>query len=73
MLLPPRFVTQVDIFVNIAFPIPLVLHDVRESTFVVGRDPLGQVPLYYGTDDAGSVHYASEFKAFVGTLKEWFH
>lgn len=63
----PDFLTKVRLNGMFAF----VLYDVRESTFVVGRDPLGQVPLYYGTDDAGSVHYASEFKAFVGTLKSF--
>jgi len=33
--------------------------------FMVGRDPIGVKPLYYGTDDSGALWFASEMKALA--------
>ncbi|WP_037319393.1 asparagine synthase B [Salegentibacter sp. Hel_I_6] len=33
--------------------------------FIAARDPIGVKPLYYGTDDEGSIWFASEMKALV--------
>ncbi len=42
-----------------------VLYDPKKSTWVVGRDPIGIMPLYYGTDEDGRLWIASEMKALV--------
>lgn len=33
--------------------------------FIVGRDPIGVKPLYYGSDEEGRMYFASEMKAIV--------
>ena len=42
-----------------------VLVDTERDRYVVGRDPLGIVPLYTGRDDRGHLYVASEMKALV--------
>lgn len=42
-----------------------VLYDPKNSTWIVGRDPIGIMPLYYGTDEDGRLWVASEMKALV--------
>jgi asparagine synthase (glutamine-hydrolysing) len=44
-----------------------VLHDSRSGRFLVARDPLGVVPLYWGHDEAGRIWIASEMKALIDT------
>ncbi len=43
-----------------------VLVDEARGTWVIGRDPMGIVPLYVGTRPDGSLAVASEMKALVG-------
>ena len=42
-----------------------VLHDKRDGSWLIGRDPVGVIPLYWGRDSAGRLHVASELKALV--------
>ena len=46
------------------------LYDVRKDSFLVARDHMGIIPLYYGYDDRGQVYIASELKALEGTCNE---
>ena len=43
-----------------------VLYDKRTDNFLVARDPIGVIPLYYGRDENGRLHVASEMKALIG-------
>ena len=43
-----------------------VLWDSAGGDFLAARDPIGIVPLYYGTDEAGRLWFASELKALHG-------
>ncbi|MCR4574018.1 MAG: asparagine synthase B [Lentisphaeria bacterium] len=50
------------------------LYDVQEDKFLIGRDPIGVIPLYEGWDDDGHYYVASELKAlegFCSTLQEF--
>jgi len=40
-----------------------VLHDVNNGMTLVGRDPFGITPLYYGIDENSNILFASELKA----------
>ena len=42
-----------------------VLHDPGKDHWVIARDPIGIIPLYYGTDAEGRLWVASEMKAIV--------
>jgi len=42
-----------------------VLYDEAHDSWLIGRDHLGIVPLYYGYDQHGQLHVASEMKALV--------
>jgi asparagine synthase (glutamine-hydrolysing) len=42
-----------------------VLHDKRNGTYLIARDPIGVNPLYMGRDDRGNLYVASEMKALV--------
>ena len=42
-----------------------VLYDRRSGGWLVARDPMGVIPLYYGRDERGLLHVASELKALV--------
>jgi len=42
------------------------LYDTASDRYVVARDPLGVVPLYYGYDDEDRLFVASEMKAIAG-------
>ncbi|HNX95248.1 MAG TPA: asparagine synthase B [Holophaga sp.] len=46
-----------------------VLYDKRTDNFVVGRDPIGVIPLYYGRDENGNLHVASEMKSLIGICR----
>lgn len=43
-----------------------VLYDEEKDEYLVARDPIGVIPLYIGTDNAGHIMVASELKAFEG-------
>ena len=40
-----------------------ILHDTENNMVLVARDPFGITQSYYGMDDMGNVHIASEIKA----------
>ncbi|MCQ2242908.1 MAG: asparagine synthase B [Bacteroidaceae bacterium] len=42
------------------------LYDIENNEFLIGRDPIGVIPLYIGFDDDGKVYVASELKALEG-------
>ncbi|RKY19096.1 MAG: asparagine synthase B [Planctomycetota bacterium] len=42
-----------------------VLYDRGSQRWLVARDPIGVIPLYYGFDERGRLHVASELKALV--------
>jgi len=41
-----------------------VLADEARNQYLIARDPIGVIPLYYGYDAMGNLHFASEMKAF---------
>lgn len=43
-----------------------VLWDAANGVWLVARDPIGIIPLYFGHDGHGNLHVASEMKALVG-------
>jgi asparagine synthase (glutamine-hydrolysing) len=47
-----------------------VLYDQARDRWLIARDHLGIVPLYWGRDDAGTLHVASELKALVPVCAE---
>ncbi len=47
-----------------------VLYDAPRGRWVVGRDPMGVVPLYWGRDERGVLHVASEMKALTPVCVE---
>ena len=42
------------------------LYDAGRDSFLVARDPIGVIPLYYGRDSEGRLYVASELKALEG-------
>ena len=43
-----------------------VLYDSRDDSYLIARDHMGIIPLYYGRDDLGQLFVASELKALEG-------
>ena len=46
-----------------------VLWDAANGSWLIARDPIGIIPLYYGHDAHGNLHVASEMKALVGICR----
>lgn len=46
------------------------LWDARQGRYLVARDPVGVIPLYYGRDHAGRLWVASEMKALLGACDD---
>lgn len=42
------------------------LYDVERDEYLIARDPIGVIPLYYGYDKGGRLYVASELKALEG-------
>ena len=42
------------------------LYDVERDEYLIARDPIGVIPLYYGYDAEGRLYVASELKALEG-------
>ena len=42
------------------------LYDVERDDYLIARDPVGVIPLYYGRDKEGRLYVASELKALEG-------
>ena len=47
-----------------------VLFDERDDSWLIARDPIGIIPLYYGFDDERQLFVASEMKALVDVCSE---
>lgn len=47
-----------------------VLWDAANGTWLIARDPIGIIPLYYGHDAHGNLHVASEMKALTGICRD---
>jgi asparagine synthase (glutamine-hydrolysing) len=47
-----------------------VLWDESNKTWLVARDPIGIIPLYYGRDAHGNLYFASELKALSPVCRE---
>ncbi|MGL1893550.1 MAG: asparagine synthase B [Spirochaetaceae bacterium] len=45
------------------------LYDTTDNSYLIARDPMGVIPLYYGRDENGVFYVASEMKALVGYCK----
>ncbi|MDW6092342.1 asparagine synthase B [Vibrio rhizosphaerae] len=46
-----------------------ILYDEEKNQYLVGRDHIGIIPLYQGTDEHGNYYIASEMKALVPVCK----
>ena len=42
------------------------LYDTERDAFLLGRDPIGVIPLYFGSDCEGRLYFGSELKALEG-------
>lgn len=47
------------------------LYDEEQDTFLIGRDPIGVIPLYIGHDALGRIYIASELKGLEGFCDEY--
>ena len=47
------------------------LYDEAADEYLIGRDPIGVIPLYIGHDKDGKVYVASELKALEGSCDEY--
>lgn len=56
----------VDVVSHITGMFAFALYDQKRRTVVVGRDPIGIIPLYEGEDDEGNLWFASEMKCLIG-------
>ena len=48
-----------------------VLYDEERDEFLIARDPIGVIPLYFGYDSDGTVYVASELKALEGQCERY--
>jgi asparagine synthase (glutamine-hydrolysing) len=46
--------------------------DADTGDWLIARDPIGVVPLYWGRDEHGALYVASEMKAIADTCREFF-
>ena len=47
-----------------------VLYDEARDSYLIARDPIGIIPLYFGFDDAQQLYVASEMKALMDVCSE---
>jgi len=47
-----------------------VLYDEEKDSYLVARDPIGIIPLYYGFDDEHQLYFASEMKGLTEVCSE---
>ena len=85
LLLPYTFLTDSDCevilplwkengsgFLNLLNGIfAFVLFDREEKRWLIARDPIGVVPLYWGRDEHGNIMVASEVKALAGVCRSF--
>ena len=56
----------IDFLEDISGIFAFVLYDAERDAFLVARDPIGVIPLYFGYDAEGRFYVASELKALEG-------
>ena len=47
------------------------LYDIERDDYLIARDPIGVIPLYYGRDKEGRLYVASELKALEGQCDKY--
>lgn len=47
------------------------LYDIERDDYLIARDPIGVIPLYYGRDKEGRLYVASELKALEGLCDKY--
>ncbi len=47
-----------------------ILYDETKNSYLVARDPIGIIPLYYGYDDKRQIYVSSELKAIANVCEE---
>ncbi|MFT4072574.1 MAG: asparagine synthase B [Dysgonamonadaceae bacterium] len=60
----------VDLFHELNGIYAFALYDKENDSFLIGRDHMGIIPLYYGYDDKKQFFVASELKALEGVCSE---
>lgn len=55
-----------DIFEDLSGIFAFALYDTENDCYLIGRDPIGVIPLYQGWDVNGNYYVASELKALEG-------
>ncbi len=56
----------VDLFDELNGIYAFALYDIKNNSYLIGRDHMGIIPLYMGYDDFGQFYIASELKALEG-------
>ena len=56
----------VNLFEDLSGIFAFALYDEERDEYLIGRDPIGVIPLYIGRDKDGKVYVASELKALEG-------
>lgn len=59
-----------DLFQHLNGIYGFALYDIENDTYLIGRDHMGIIPLYYGRDAKQQLHVASELKALEGFCTE---
>ncbi|MDA0729090.1 MAG: asparagine synthase B [Bacteroidetes bacterium] len=59
-----------DLVLHLEGMYAFVLHEPDTGAWLVGRDPIGIIPLYFGRDDEGQTWVASEMKAISDICTE---
>jgi len=63
----PLYLEKGDDFINdLHGMFAFVLYDETNDRYLIARDPIGIIPLYYGYDDEHRLYVASEMKALMG-------
>lgn len=61
----------IDLFEELSGIFAFALYDEERDEFLIGRDPIGVIPLYIGHDHDGKVYVGSELKALEGYCEEY--
>lgn len=61
----------IELFEELSGIFAFALYDEERDEFLIGRDPIGVIPLYIGHDRDGLVYVGSELKALEGFCDEY--
>ena len=70
VLLPLFHEYGLEMFSRLDAEFALVIYDASADSLIAARDPIGIRPLFYGTDPAGAMVFASDAKNLVGLCQE---